>query len=81
MTVVLRVEIRLPAPRCGDTGLDEWATRCASALLPRVSRDNEMVKRLIWSGLMAAAGALATIAANRVAAIVWRRLFDEDPPD
>jgi len=53
----------------------------ASALLPPVSRDNEMVKRLIWSGFMAAAGALATIAANRLATVVWRRLFDEDPPE
>jgi hypothetical protein len=40
-----------------------------------------MVKRLMWSGLMAAVGALATIAANRVAIVVWRRLFDEDPPE
>jgi hypothetical protein len=42
---------------------------------------NEMVKRLMWSGLIAAIGALATIAANRVAATIWRRVFDEDPPD
>jgi hypothetical protein len=40
-----------------------------------------MVKRLMWSGLMAAVGALATIAANRAATVVWRRLFDEDPPE
>jgi hypothetical protein len=40
-----------------------------------------MVKRLMWSGLMAAIGAVATIAANRVAVVVWRRLFDEDPPE
>jgi hypothetical protein len=40
-----------------------------------------MVKRLMWSGLMAAVGAVATIAANRVAVVVWRRLFDEDPPE
>ena len=40
-----------------------------------------MVKRLMWSGLMAAVGAVATIAANRVAIVVWRRLFDEDPPE
>jgi hypothetical protein len=65
----------------GDTGFDEWPTPGASALLPRVSRDNDMVKRLMWSGLMAAVGAVATIAANRVATVVWRRLFDEDPPE
>jgi hypothetical protein len=46
-----------------------------------VNRDNEMVKRLMWSGLMAAIGAVATIAANRVAIVVWRRMFDEDPPE
>jgi len=40
-----------------------------------------MVKRLIWSGLLAGFGALATIVANRVAAAVWVRVFDEDPPD
>ena len=40
-----------------------------------------MAKRLMWSGLMAAIGAVATIAANRVAIVVWRRLFDEDPPE
>jgi hypothetical protein len=43
--------------------------------------DNEMVKRLVWSGLLAASGALASIAASRLAAFAWRRLFDEDPPE
>jgi len=42
---------------------------------------NEMAKRLMWSGLIAGIGALASIAANRVAASVWRRIFDEDPPE
>jgi hypothetical protein len=43
--------------------------------------ENEMVKRLVWSGLLAAFGALASIAASRAAAVTWRRLFDEDPPE
>jgi hypothetical protein len=43
--------------------------------------ENEMIKRLAWSGLLAATGALAAIAANRLAAVIWRRLFDEDPPE
>jgi hypothetical protein len=43
--------------------------------------DNEITKRLAWSGLLAASGALASIVATRVAAIVFRRLFDEDPPE
>jgi len=43
--------------------------------------DNEITKRLVWSGLLAAFGALASIAAGRVAGLVYRRIFDEDPPD
>jgi hypothetical protein len=43
--------------------------------------DNEIVRRLVWSGLLAATGALASIVAARVASIVYRRIFDEDPPD
>jgi len=42
---------------------------------------NPMVKRLVWSGLVAGIGAVATIVANRVAVSVWRRVFDEDPPE
>jgi hypothetical protein len=47
---------------------------------PAVAQDDFM-KKLMWSGLLAAAGALASIAANRAATSIWRRLFDEDPPD
>jgi hypothetical protein len=43
--------------------------------------DNDLVKRLVWSGLLAATGALASIAATRIAALVYRRVYDEDPPD
>lgn len=43
--------------------------------------DNDLVKRLVWSGLLAGAGALASIAATRLAAIVYRRVFEEDPPE
>jgi hypothetical protein len=43
--------------------------------------DNEIVRRLIWSGLLAATGAVASIAAARVSSIIYRRMFDEDPPD
>ena len=40
-----------------------------------------MTKRLVWSGLLAATGALASIIAARLAAIVYRRIYDEDPPE
>ena len=43
--------------------------------------DNDLVKRLVWSGLLAATGALASIAASRVAAIVYRRIYNDDPPE
>jgi hypothetical protein len=43
--------------------------------------DNDLVKRLMWSGLLAGIGALSTIVANRIAHAVWQRVFDEDPPD
>ncbi len=43
--------------------------------------DNEIVKRLAWSGMLAASSALASIAAARLAAFVWKRIFDEEPPE
>lgn len=43
--------------------------------------ENELVKRLVWSGLLAAAGAVASIVASRVAAMVYRRIYNEDPPE
>lgn len=43
--------------------------------------DNELVKRLVWSGLLAATGALASIAAARIAGLLYRRIYDEDPPE
>ncbi len=43
--------------------------------------DNDLVKRLAWSGLLAGFGALATMATSRIAAVVYRRIFGEDPPE
>ena len=43
--------------------------------------ENDLVKRLVWSGLLAAIGALASIATTRAAAVVYRRVFGEDPPE
>ncbi len=42
---------------------------------------NQLTKRLLWSGLLAGLGALSTIVANRIATVIWVRLFDEDPPE
>jgi len=43
--------------------------------------DNDLVKRLVWSGMLTASSALASLLAARGGALRWRRLFDEDPPD
>lgn len=39
------------------------------------------MKRLLWSGLLAGTGALASLAATRVATIIWMRVFGEAPPE
>jgi hypothetical protein len=43
--------------------------------------ENEIVKRLAWSGMLAGFGALASILASRAAGILYRRVFEEDPPE
>ena len=43
--------------------------------------DNEIVRRLMWSGLVAGLGALATVATTKVATLIWQRVFGEDPPE
>jgi hypothetical protein len=43
--------------------------------------ENDIVKRLVWSGMLAASGAVASIVATKLAAIVFRRVYDEDPPE
>jgi hypothetical protein len=42
--------------------------------------ENDLVKRLLWTGLLAGVGAISSIVANRVAAQIWIRVFKEDPP-
>jgi hypothetical protein len=42
--------------------------------------NNEMAKRLMWTGLLAGVGALSSIVANRIATEIWVRVFKEDPP-
>ncbi len=43
--------------------------------------ESPLVKRLIWSGLLAGVGALASLAATRVATLIWTRVFGEEPPE
>jgi hypothetical protein len=35
----------------------------------------------MWSGLLAGTGALASLAATRAAAMIWMRIFGEEPPE
>jgi hypothetical protein len=41
----------------------------------------DLTKRLVWSAMLAGFGALASLATTRIAAIAFRRIFDEDPPE
>jgi hypothetical protein len=43
--------------------------------------ESPLVKRLLWSGLLAGTGALATLLSTRLSTVIWKRLFDEDPPE
>ncbi len=40
-----------------------------------------MSKRLMWAGLLAGLGALASLATQRAATLIWQRAFGEDPPE
>ena len=43
--------------------------------------ESPLIKRLLWSALVAGTGALATLLASRVSAQIWKRMFDEEPPE
>ena len=43
--------------------------------------ESPLVKRVLWSGLLAGSGAVASMAAARVAALIWTRVFGEEPPE
>jgi hypothetical protein len=44
-------------------------------------KQSPLVKRLLWSGLLAGIGALTSLVASRLAAVVWTRVFGEEPPE
>ena len=43
--------------------------------------ESPLVKRLVWSGMVAGLSALASIASARAAAMIWMRVFGEEPPE
>jgi hypothetical protein len=40
-----------------------------------------MLRRLIWAGMLAVTGALATVAAHRLSEVIYRHVFNEEPPE
>jgi hypothetical protein len=44
-------------------------------------KESPLFKRLMWSGLLAGTGALASIISTRIAAVIYKRAFGEDPPE
>ena len=43
--------------------------------------DSFIIRRLIWAALLAATGALATVAAHRLSEVIYKRVFNEEPPE
>lgn len=43
--------------------------------------DSDIVRRLMWAGLLAGTGAAASLAAHRLSTVIWYRIFDEEPPE
>jgi hypothetical protein len=43
--------------------------------------ESPLMKRLVWSGILAGLSALASLASARVAAMIWMRIFGEEPPE
>ena len=43
--------------------------------------ESDLGKRLVWSGLLAGIGAIASIATQRIATMIWVRAFGEEPPE
>ena len=41
---------------------------------------NDVVKKLLWTGLLAGVGALSSTVTYRIATEIWIRVFKEDPP-
>lgn len=41
---------------------------------------NVMLRKLLWTALYGALGALATIVSRRAASRIWRTLTGEEPP-
>ena len=64
---------------CG--GLEDGAAGAPRGVcLNPAQMQNDMVKKLLWTGLLAGVGALTTTVTYRIATEIWQRVFKEDPP-
>lgn len=54
-------------------------TETSNAKLP-APLQNDLVQKLVWSGLVALASALAALAARKAAEQIWVRVFGQAPP-
>ncbi len=43
--------------------------------------ESPLVKRLLWSGVLAGTTAITGLVATRLAALIWMRVFGEEPPE
>ena len=43
-------------------------------------KDNELVKRLTWSGRLWGLELVAALATARLAALIWKQIYHEEPP-
>lgn len=43
--------------------------------------NNDVVQKLMWSGLMALTGAIAAVVARKVAEQIWIRIIGNEPPN
>jgi len=43
--------------------------------------DNDIVRKLTWSAMLTVSGAIASLIATRLAAVAYRRFFNEEPPE
>jgi hypothetical protein len=43
--------------------------------------NTDITRRLVWGGLLAVMGALASVAAHRLSQVLYRRAFNEEPPE
>jgi len=43
--------------------------------------EQDIFRRILWGGLLAAVGALVSLVTHRLATVIWVRVFKEEPPE